>query len=96
MGSADRSDESSLDATLASPSFGANHSFSLPIDSLAPAARSSAPRAGAVLPRSIVTDEGMLLVEHARPRYQTVKRLGEGAFGEVEPASTTTSSAASP
>ncbi|MBK6533206.1 MAG: serine/threonine protein kinase [Deltaproteobacteria bacterium] len=84
MGSADRSDESSLDATLASPSFGANHSFSLPIDSLAPAGRSSAPRAGAVLPRSVVTDEGMQLVENARPRYQTVKRLGEGAFGEVE------------
>ena len=41
-------------------------------------------RTGAVLPRSVATDDGIQLVEEARPRYAMLKRLGEGAFGEVE------------
>lgn len=52
---------------------------SLPREALPSAARSAA-----VLPRSVATGEGIQLVEHARPRYESVKRLGEGAFGEVE------------
>jgi eukaryotic-like serine/threonine-protein kinase len=77
MGPADQHLDESLGATINVASQGGN----------APAPRASlstASRSGAVLPRSVATEEGMQLVEHARPRYETVKRLGEGAFGEVE------------
>ena len=82
MGSAEHSDES-LGATLASPSFATNSPAPQPVSTLSRASISRA-GAGAVLPRSVATAEGLPLVEHARRRYEPVKRLGEGAFGEVE------------
>ena len=81
MGSASEIDES-LGATLGVPSIHTSNP-----GAVAPPPRTSlsmATRTGAVLPKSVVTDEGMQLVEHARPRYEMLKRLGEGAFGEVE------------
>lgn len=82
MGSADQHDES-LGATLTVPTL-SPYKEPGPPTSHPRASLISGSRSGAVLPRSVATDEGMQLVEHARPRYETVKRLGEGAFGEVE------------
>jgi serine/threonine protein kinase len=78
MGLPDHRDDS-LGVTLAVPSLGPPN----PAPSR-PSAPGRASRTGAVLPRPVATEEGMQLVEHERPRYEMVKRLGEGAFGEVE------------
>ena len=44
----------------------------------------SATRSLTVLPRVVVTGDGEArMVTPTRPRYETLKRLGEGAFGEV-------------
>ena len=42
-----------------------------------------ATRSFTVLPRTVPTDAGLQLVTPRKPRYEVVKRLGEGAFGEV-------------
>ncbi|MDB4929418.1 MAG: Serine/threonine-protein kinase PknB [Myxococcaceae bacterium] len=78
MGPPDSRDES-LGVTLTVPSL-SPQTPAPPRSSLPP----TATRSGAVLPRSVATEEGLQLVEHARPRYEMLKRLGEGAFGEVE------------
>ncbi len=83
MGTTDH--DESLQATIAGPSQGAAGRAPAPVSSLPKASGSgTGSRAGAVLPRSVPTDEGIQLVEHSRPRYESLKRLGEGAFGEVE------------
>jgi hypothetical protein len=38
----------------------------------------------AVLPRAVATAQGPQLVHDGKTRYEAVKALGEGAFGEVE------------
>ncbi len=54
---------------------------------LVPGAPTSQPPAATrsltVLPRPEFSQEGMRLVTPGRTRYETVKKLGEGAFGEV-------------
>jgi len=82
MGSSDNRDEA-LGATLTVPSLSPYKAPGAPTGQPR-ASLISGPRSGAVLPRSVATGEGVQLVEHARPRYETVKRLGEGAFGEVD------------
>ena len=42
-----------------------------------------ATRSITVLPRAEATGEGLRIVTQQKPRYEPVKRLGEGAFGEV-------------
>ncbi|MFO0625238.1 MAG: serine/threonine-protein kinase [Polyangiales bacterium] len=41
-------------------------------------------RTVAVLPRAMSTPEGPALVTPDKPRYETLKRLGEGSFGAVD------------
>jgi len=78
--------DESLQATIAGPSQGAAGHAAAPVSSLpkATGGASTGSRSGAVLPKSVVTDEGMQLVDRSRPRYEVLKPLGEGAFGEVE------------
>jgi serine/threonine-protein kinase len=41
-------------------------------------------RSAAVLPRAVTSPEGPQLVTPEKPRYEALKRLGEGTFGAVE------------
>ena len=68
--------DGSFDATLASSAAGAG--------TMPPIASATGSRAAAVLPRPRITQAGVEVVSAGRPRYEKVKRLGEGSFGEVE------------
>lgn len=58
--------------------------------SAAPSSRPPLPQPGtgsrsaAVLPRAVSSPEGPTLVSPEKPRYEPLKRLGEGSFGEVD------------
>jgi serine/threonine-protein kinase len=67
----------SLGATQAAPSAAPAYAGAQP--SQPPAAT----RSVTVLPRTEFTPQGVRLVTPGRARYETVKKLGEGAFGEV-------------
>lgn len=67
----------SFDATQVAP--GAASASAAPRGSTA----ANAGRSQTVLPRTEFTPQGVQFVTSGRTRYETVKKLGEGAFGEV-------------
>lgn len=68
--------DASLDATLHNPVASSRASGASPL--------AGASRSAAVLPKAVPSEEGPRLVHPERPRYETLKSLGEGTFGAVE------------